>query len=158
MKFYLHKAVATKIGKYKLKLEEYSITEYPTFEKALKEYMKTFSVDTDYVVRNIFEEEKIIGKITTSKQSLVPRVKRRILDKKKYYLTFKETKSKYYCCRQYLELEVEYGLQCQRFIVMETNYKNVAIEYKKYMERFIDKRNTYYVTSNIENTYYLNGN
>lgn len=57
MKFYLHKAVATKIGKYKLKLEEYSITEYPTFEKALKEYMKTFSIDTDYVVRNIFEEE-----------------------------------------------------------------------------------------------------
>ena len=158
MKFYLHKAIATKIGKHRLKLEEYLITEYPTFEKALEEYTKTFSIDTDYVVKNISNEDKVIGKITTSKQSLVPRVKRSLGNKNKYYLTFKETKSKYYCCREYLELEVEYGLQCQRFIVMETNYKNVAIEYKKYMEKFIDKRNSYYVTSNIENTYYLNGN
>lgn len=143
MKFYLHKAVATKIGRKRLKIEEYSIKEYSTFKEVIEEYIKTFSIDTEYELQNISKEGTIIGRITTSKQSLVPRVTKNLLDGS-YHLVFRKSNSKYYCCREYLEMEVEYGLQHERFTVMETNYKKATEEYQKYMEKFVDKRNSYY--------------
>lgn len=143
MKFYLHKVVSTKIGRKKLKIEEYLIREFSTFKEVIEEYIKTFSIDTEYELQSISKEGTIIGRITTSKQSLVPKVTKNLLDGS-YHLVFKKSKSKYYCCREYLETEVEYGLQCERFIVMETNYKKATEEYQKYMKKFVDKRNSYY--------------
>lgn len=135
MKYYLHRAIAEKqLGVYKLK--GYDITEYHNFEDVLKEYMRNFRVqmNTEEVNPIVGQMKKIL--ITTSKQSLAPKIIKVYKDNRKaptYHIKFKEIKNKYNCCRGYRE----YGETIYKnFILIITNYKKATEEYICSMSRF----------------------
>lgn len=145
-------AIAIK-DKKKPKLSEYTINEYDTFQEALQAFQRIFSIYDDRKLLSFryINEKEIIGRLSTSKKSLSPKVKKNLLTGK-YFLSFKRAECKYLCSRDYSEIGLDYGYGSHRksYIVMETNYKKVAQEYEKYMERFEDKYNTYYMEDNID--------
>lgn len=152
MKFYLHMAIAIK-DKKKPKLSEYTINEYDTFQEALQAFQRTFSIydDRELLSFRYINEKEIIGRLSTSKKSLSPKVKKNLLTGK-YFLSFKRAECKYLCSRDYSEIGLDHGYGSHRksFIVMETNYKKVAQEYEEYMKKFEDKYNAYYMEDNID--------
>ena len=152
MKFYLHMAIAIK-DKKKPKLSEYTINEYDTFQEALQAFQRTFSIydDRELLSFRYINEKEIIGRLSTSKKSLCPKVKKNLLTGK-YFLSFRRAECKYLCSRDYSEIGLDHGYGSHRksYIVMETNYKKVAQEYEEYMKRFEDKYNTYYMEDNID--------
>ena len=132
MKFYLHMAIAIK-DKKKPKLSEYTINEYSTFQEALQAFQRTFSIydDRELLSFRYINEKEIIGRLSTSKKSLSPKVKKNLLTEK-YFLSFKRAECKYLCSRDYSEIGLDHGYGSHRksYIVMETNYKKVAQEYE----------------------------
>ena len=87
------------------KLSEYTINEYSTFQEALQAFQRTFSIydDRELLSFRYINEKEIIGRLSTSKKSLSPKVKKNLLTGK-YFLSFKRAECKYLCSRDYSEM------------------------------------------------------
>ena len=147
MKYYLHRVTAKlEKGKKKYKINDYSIKEFDSFEKALNEYRKDFFIEGDSKQRRLLDI-LIDMRITTTKSKLVAKVFKHPL--RTYEdLSFNQPKSKYLGMREFVETEVEYGLSHAEFVVLKSNLKKACKEYLKVMEDFNGKRDTYYISEN----------
>lgn len=148
MKYYLHQAISIRTEKRKYKLENYEIKEFSTFKECLRAFQKNFYIEGEDEVVKEFDGYNIkrmkIARISTSKSTLVPKIK---YDKyeKKWYIKFNNLKSKYIGWRNFNEEDYHYGRAYANYVIFETNYKSGATEYEKEMEKFEDKRNSYFI-------------
>lgn len=154
MKYYLHKAIAVRTERGRYKIESYEIKEFEIFKECLKEFQKTFYIEgEDEVVIRFNGEYKIkrmeIGRMSTSKATLSPKVKYNKYEKK-WYIKFNNLKSKYIGWRNFNEEDYHYGRAYANYIIFETNYKNGATEYEKEMKKYEDKRNSYFIAEKNE--------
>ena len=148
MKYYLHQATSVRTERGRYKLENYEIREFLTFKECLKVFQKTFYIEGEDEVVKEFDGYDInrmkIARISTSKSSLNPKVKYDKYDKT-WYMKFNNLKSKYIGWRNFNEEDYHYGRAYVNYIIFETNYKSGATEYEKEMEKFEDKRNSYFI-------------
>ena len=158
MKYYLHQATSVRTERGKYKLENYEIREFSSFKECIKIFQRNFYIDGEDEVVKEFDGYDInrmkIARISTSKSSLSPKVKYDKYDKI-WYMKFNNLKSKYIGWRNFNEEDYHYGRVYTNYIIFETNYKSGATEYEKEMEKFEDKRNSYFIreqrdTENIE--------
>lgn len=149
MKYYLHKAIAVRTERGRYKIESYEIKEFATFKECLKVFEKTFYIDVEDEVVKEFDGYNIkrmkIARMSTSKSTLNPKVKYNKWEKE-WSIRFNNLKSKYLGWRNYNEEDYHYGRAYDNFIIFETNYKNGAKEYEKEMEKYTDKRNSYFIS------------
>lgn len=148
MKYYLHQATSVRTERGRYKLENYEIKEFLTFKECLKAFEKTFNIEGETEEVKEFDGYNIskikIGRMSTSKSSLNPKVKYDKYDKT-WYMKFNNLKSKYIGWRNFNEEDYHYGRAYVNYIIFETNYKSGATEYEKEMEKFEDKRNSYFI-------------
>lgn len=148
MKYYLHQATSVRTERGRYKLENYEIKEFLTFKECLKAFEKTFNIEGETEEVKEFDGYNIskikIGRMSTSKSSLSPKVKYDKYDKT-WYMKFNNLKSKYIGWRNFNEEDYHYGRAYANYIIFETNYKSGATEYEKEMEKFEDKRNSYFI-------------
>ena len=149
MKYYLHKATSVRTERGRYKIESYEIKEFTTFKKCLKEFKKIFYIDGEDEVVKEFDGYNIkrmkIARMSTSKSTLNPKVKYNKWEKE-WSIRFNNLKSKYLGWRNYNEEDYHYRRAYDNFIIFETNYKNGAKEYEKEMEKYTDKRNSYFIS------------
>lgn len=156
MKYYLHQATSVRTQRGRYKLENYEIKEFLTFKECLKAFEKTFNIEGETEEVKEFDGYNIskikIGRMSTSKSSLSPKVKYDKYDKT-WYMRFNNLKSKYIGWRNFNEEDYHYGRAYTNYIIFETNYKSGATEYEKEMKKFEDKRNSYFIREKRDKEY-----
>lgn len=145
MKYYLHRAVAHKLkDSKKFKMTEYTIQEFESFKKALEVYKRDFLLEGDTEQRGFATEKKIAMRITTTKKKIRAKLYKPPL-RTFQVLALNPPTSKYRCCREYLEIDPEYGIAQDIFLMLETNYQKACDEFLYEMKKYEDKRNSFFI-------------
>ena len=145
MKYYLHRAVANKPkGSKKFKMSEYTIQEFESFKKALEVYKRDFLLEGDTEQRGFGTEKKIAMRITTTKKKIKAKLYKPPL-RTYEVLALNPPTNKYRCCREYLEVDPEYGIDQETFLILETNYQKACDDFLYEMKKYTNKRNSFFI-------------
>lgn len=145
MKYYLHKAVAYKPkGSKNFKMSEYTIQEFESFKKALEVYKRDFLLEGDTEQKGFGTEKKIAMRITTTKKKIRAKLYKPPL-RAYEVLALNPPTNKYRCCREYLEVDPEYGIDQETFLILETNYQKACDDFLYEMKKYTNKRNSFFI-------------